>query len=121
MAIAAQSKSPAPGTSFTRIKEILDNSLVKWKQEHGREAKMKGAHMGELSWTTKDDLLNSAPYGLPLISEDKVGNGRGTETNLVKILRSHIGGYRRMPSGGPYIPPEEISEIIEWIDEGMPD
>jgi len=26
-----------------------------------------------------------------------------------------------MPSGGPYLSKEEIDEIREWIDAGMPD
>jgi hypothetical protein len=26
-----------------------------------------------------------------------------------------------MPSGGPYLSKEEIDEITQWIDAGMPD
>jgi hypothetical protein len=106
---------------WPRIKEILDNSLERWKAEHGRDPRMRGAHDGHIGWETKEELATSAPYEKRLIDEDKVGNGRSAETNLIRILRGPIGGYRRMPSGGPYLSPDEISEIARWIDDGMPD
>ena len=106
---------------WPRIKEILDKALERWKLENGREPKMKASHEGNIGWETKDKLAASAPYGKCLVEADKVGNGQAQETNLVRILRGHIGGYRRMPSGGPYLSNEEIGEIVEWIDEGMPD
>lgn len=79
------------------------------------------AHEGHIGWVSKQDLAGSNPYNKVLIEDDKVGNGRAEETNLVRILRGPIGGYRRMPSGGPYLSPDEIKEIAQWIDEGMPD
>ncbi len=106
---------------WPRIKEILDSSLVRWQQEHGREPKMNVVHEGHIGWQTKEELAQSDPYGKILIEPDKVGNGKGAETNLVRILTSFIGGYRRMPSGGPYLSQKEINEIKEWIDAGMPD
>jgi len=106
---------------WPRIKEILDESLRRWQDENGREPKMKIVHEGHIGWETKQELAESSPYGLVLISEDYVGNGKGAETNLVRILTNHIGAYRRMPSRGPYLPQEHIDEIIEWIDAGMPD
>jgi len=60
-------------------------------------------------------------YDKQLIEPDKVGNGRAEENNLVKILRRNIGGYRRMPSRGPYLPDDEIRELVEWINAGVPD
>lgn len=110
-----------PNVRWPRIKDILNNSLKKWQEEHGREPKMKVVHEGHIGWETKQELAESNPYGLVLISPDKVGNGKGAETNLVRILTNHIGGYRRMPSRGPYLSPEDIDEIVEWIDAGMPD
>lgn len=106
---------------WPRIKEILDNTLETWKAEQGREPKMRGAHEGHIGWETKEELADSAPYEKRLIESDKVGNGRSSETNLIRILRGPIGGYRRMPSGGPYLTPDEINEIARWIDDGMPD
>jgi len=82
---------------------------------------MKVVHDGHIGWETKQELAESSAYDLVLISPDKVGNGRGAETNLVRILTNHIGAYRRMPSRGPYLSQEQINEITEWIDAGMPD
>lgn len=107
--------------NWPRIKEILDNALERWKTESGREPKMKASHEGDIGWGTKEELAASAPYGKRLIDADKVGNGQARETNLVRILTAPIGGYRRMPSGGPYLSSDEIGEIAEWIDAGMPD
>ena len=106
---------------WPRIKAILDTVLEKWSQEHGRTPKMSVVHQGPIGWATKEELAESRPYDKQLIEHDKVGNGRANETNLVKILRGPIGAYRKMPSGGPYVSADEIKEIIEWIDAGMPD
>lgn len=107
--------------TWLRIRQILDTSLERWKVEHGREPKMKAVHEGHIGWETKEELAESVVYGLQLIEPDKVGNGRAEETNIIKILRRNIGGYRRMPSRGPYIHAEEIAEIAQWIDAGMPE
>lgn len=106
---------------WPRIKQILDGAMERWKTENGRDAKMRGAHEGHIGWNTKEDLASSSPYDKLLIDPGKVGNGRSEETNLIRILRGPIGGYRRMPSGGPYLTREEIEEIASWIDAGMPD
>lgn len=107
--------------NWAGVKEILDNSLKRWQSEHGREPKMKAVHEGHIGWNTKDELMESSPYGKQLIEPGKVGNGRAEETNLIKILRRNIGGFRRMPSQGPYVPNGEIDELVAWIDAGMPD
>jgi hypothetical protein len=106
---------------WPRVKEILDSALEKWKAENGRDPRMKAAHEGPIGWETKEELLSSIPYEKALLEPEKSGNGRAEETNLVRILRGPIGSYRRMPSGGPYLSPQEIKEIAEWIDTGMPD
>jgi hypothetical protein len=108
-------------TGWPRIKEILDNSLERWKEQNGRKPALKVSHDGKLNWNSKEELAECSPFGLTLIESDKVGVGKATETNLVKILKRSIGGFRRMPSRGPYIPDEEIQEIVDWIDAGMPD
>ena len=107
--------------TWKRIKEILDNSLVRWEKENGREPKMKAVHEGHIGWNSREELAQSSPYDKELIEADKVGNGRAEETNLVKILRRNIGGFRRMPSRGPYLADDEIEEIVRWINAGMPD
>ncbi len=106
---------------WPRIKEILDSALERWSADNGREAKMKAAHEGPIGWGTKEELVSSHPYEKPLVEPERVGNGQAEDTNLIKILRGPIGAYRRMPSGGPYLSPDEIAEIAEWIDAGMPD
>lgn len=108
-------------TNWDAVKDILDRSLERWKAENGREPRMKGAHDGHIGWQTKQELLESNAYGKQLVEPDKVGNGLSGEVNLIKILRGPIGGYRRMPSGGPYLTLEEIDFIAGWIDAGMPD
>ncbi|MBI5252565.1 MAG: cytochrome c [Desulfomonile tiedjei] len=106
---------------WPRVKELLDSALERWKAENGRDPRMRGAHDGHIGWETKEELASSSPYEKQLIDPAKVGNGKAEETNLVRILRGPIGGYRRMPSGGPYLSPNEIKEISEWINAGMPD
>lgn len=110
-----------PNVDWPRVKEILDQALERWKAANNRDPKMKVSHDGPVGWSTKDELLASRPYDLTLIEPEKVGNGRAEETNLIKILKRNIGGYRRMPSRGPYIPDSEINELAQWIDSGMPD
>jgi hypothetical protein len=106
---------------WQRIKDILDESLRRWEQENGRKPALKASHAGALGWETKEQLARAKPFDLELIEPDKVGNGQGRETNLAKILTRNIGGFRRMPSRGPYLSKEEIDEIVDWIDRGMPD
>ncbi len=106
---------------WLRVKEILDESIARWEKEQGRKPALKVSHDANLKWETKEQLAASKPFDLQLIEPDKVGTGRAGETNLIKILTRNVGGFRRMPSRGPYISPEEIAEIAEWIDAGMPD
>ncbi len=103
------------------IQRILDESMRRWEETNGRSPKMSRVHDGPIGWSTKEQLLNSIAYGLRLIAEDKIGVGKAEETNLVKILRRSIGGWRRMPSRGPFLPDQDINTIAEWIDAGVPD
>jgi len=106
---------------WPRVKEILDTAIERWQAERGREPKMKAVHEGFVGWGTREELAASNSYDLRLVDPELVGNGRAHETNLIKILTRNIGGYRRMPSGGPYLSAAEIEEIAQWIDAGMPD
>jgi hypothetical protein len=114
-------EKPVETPTWSGIKKILDKSIQRWEAEHGRDPKMEAVHQGPMSWNTKEELLESAPYGLKLIEPEKIGAGKGEDTYLVKILRRNIGGYRRMPSRGPFVPESEIDEIARWIDAGAPD
>ncbi|MBM4327728.1 MAG: cytochrome c [Deltaproteobacteria bacterium] len=106
---------------WPRIKEILDGALEDWEKANGRRPAIEVSHEGALRWETKEQLAQSRPFDLQLIEPDKVGAGRAEETNLIKILRRNVGGFRRMPSRGPYLSDDEIKEIADWIDAGMPD
>jgi len=106
---------------WPRVREILDEALHRWEEKQGRKARMTAAHQGHIGWSTKEELAASTAYDKQLIEPGKVGNGLAEETNLVRILTSYIGAYRRMPSGGPYLSRSEIQEITDWIDAGMPD
>ena len=106
---------------WSKVKQILDESLVRWEAEQGRKPSLKVSHDSNLGWETKEQLAASKPFDLQLIEPDKVGTGQARETNLIKILTRNIGGFRRMPSRGPYLSDREIEEIADWIDDGMPD
>ena len=44
-----------------------------------------------------------------------------SETALVVSLRRGLGSIPKMPMGGPFLKEEEIQEIEQWIDAGMPE
>lgn len=71
-------------------------------------------------WETEEQLLNAKARGNWLINPEFRGNGKGEETNLIKILTNPDGlfGYPRMPLIGNKIDrdSEECRIIIEWID-----
>src|SRR5258708_29345282 len=106
---------------FVQVKGILDK-LVK-----GREENLPFVHGDAFGWADKMMLANAIvrPFGADpafrLIDPALVGNGRAKETNLYEALTTGIGGYERMPFGGPYATNEELSQIADWIDDGIPD
>ena len=107
--------------TFSRVKEILDNSIAAWTASHGRDPNLAPIHGNSFSWATLDELKNAETFGVRLIDPAMVGNGQGTNTALVKAIRDTDGvGFGRMPARGPFIPTSEINEIIQWIDDGMP-
>jgi hypothetical protein len=63
----------------------------------------------------------SADPAFRLIDPTQVGACKAKETNLYKALTTGIGGYERMPFGGPYATAEQLAMIEAWIDDGMPD
>lgn len=106
---------------FAEVKAILD-LLVK-----GREDILPFVHGNAFGWADKVMLANAVarPFGsdpaFRLIDPSLVGNGRAKETNIYIALTVGIGGFERMPFGGPYATPEQLAVIAEWIDDGMPD
>jgi hypothetical protein len=43
------------------------------------------------------------------------------DTVLIRALRKGLGNIPRMPMGGPFLKSDEIDEISQWIDAGMPE
>jgi hypothetical protein len=114
----------ATSVPWTRVKEILDAAIAGWKvQNNGREPRLSLRHGASFGWDTKDKLANAKAQGFRLIAPSMVGNGQGAQTNLVIALRDEDGveGFGQMPNGGPFLPSDQIDEIIRWIDAGMPD
>lgn len=111
------------GTSvgFAEVKAILD-FLVK-----GREESLPFVHGDAFGWANKTMLTSATarPFGddpaFRLIDPSLVGVGRAKETNIYIALTAGIGGFERMPFGGPYATPEQLELLVEWIDNGMPD
>jgi mono/diheme cytochrome c family protein len=95
--------------------------MERWTAEHGRVPKLSLTHDGSIGWADKAELLGNEVFGAPLIGREFIGNGKAEETRLIRILRGNIGGFRRMPSRGPYATDAEIAEIAAWIDAGTPD
>lgn len=119
--------APEVVPSFVEIKGILDHLVL------GKETDLTLIHGDHFDWSTKAMLLaayvekNGHQY--PLIDRSLINNGRGSETNLVRILTSGITldgrSYPRMPFRGnindEYATPEELNRITLWIDSNCPD
>jgi hypothetical protein len=105
-------------TSFKQVQQYLDASIQQWIKENGRQPDLPGVHGDpNMGWKTKDQLVNSAPFGMQLIIPGTPGN----QTNLYLALTEGVPGFPRMPNGGPYMPSSETDYIAKWVDEGMPD
>jgi hypothetical protein len=106
---------------FAEVKAILDLPVK------GREDNLAFVHGGAFGWADKAMLVNAVarPFGsdpaFRLIDPSLVGVGRAKETNIYIALTVGVGGFERMPFGGPYATPEQLALIAEWIDDGMPD
>ena len=114
--------------NWDRVKEILDGLMARWRQANpGLPSEISNddilaIHGENFGWNTATELTKSTAFGLRLIEPNKVGNGRGFETNLVKVLNEGIPQVApQMPKGGPHLPKVEIAEIAHWIDSGMPE
>jgi hypothetical protein len=122
---------------WPRVKELLHNIHSRRMEEANDDTPPSLRHVhgnnfiGDhpyLGWETKNELLSGwaqvrddpARYQL---TEPGVA---GATTYLVQALTTGVQKrdgthHPRMPNGGPYLRPDEIREIIDWIDGGMPD
>ncbi|MES2791043.1 MAG: hypothetical protein V4719_15630 [Planctomycetota bacterium] len=113
--------------TFLEIQAILDHLVL------GKEADLKLIHGDHFDWSTKALLLAAyverSSHQYPLIDGSLINNGRGNETNLVRILTAGITldgrAYPRMPYRGniddEYATPEQLTRITLWIDSNCPD
>jgi hypothetical protein len=111
------------GVSFMRVKEILDEAISAWADfpANGGPPDLSG-HGPSFSWKTKEALLQAVGHGNQLIQPDVIGNGKGSQANLLVVLRTGLRGpATRMPEGGPYVPDAQIREIEDWVNAGCPD
>jgi len=105
-------------TSFKQVQQYLNDLITAWEKKHGRQPDLPGVHADPtMGWTTKQQLIDSAPYGMQLITPGTPG----LQTNLYVALTEGVPGFPRMPLDGPYMPSDQTNYIATWIDEGMPD
>ncbi len=130
-AVSVAQATPATGSAsagrtpgFARVKEILDGAIATWRKDQQREPHLE-VHGPRFRWNTRDELVNGVvelgDMRFPLIDETLRGNGRAEETFLIQYLRRDGDMFVRMPSGGPYLPDDQIDEIARWIDAGCPE
>jgi hypothetical protein len=105
-------------TSFVTVQKYLDDIIAGWAKKNGRQPDLPGVHSDpNMGWQTKDQLINSVPFGMQLIIPGTPGN----ETNLYLALTTGVPGFPRMPFGGPFMTAAQTDYIAKWVDEGMPD
>jgi hypothetical protein len=108
-------------TTFARVHEILNTALSDWERQHGRPP-IIAKHDPAFGWDTRDQLLQSVAFGLPLIAQETIDNRDGENSNLVIALKTGVPGFPRMPIRGPFLADAVIQEIVDWINGGaLPD
>ena len=119
-------QTPTTPVRFADVQAIL-NRVTAGRDKQGMKAVHSAPNFG---WDTLDQLKSVVvrPDGdegpaYPLIDMALVRQGRGADTNLVKALanRTGVDSYGRMPYGGPYVTPDEIQRIIDWLNAGLPE
>jgi hypothetical protein len=104
-------------TTFVRVQHILDAAIAAWQARHGRSPVL-AKHDPDFGWGSRDQLVSSVAFDVPLIAADKIGNGNGESANIIIALRAGVPGFPRMPIGGPFIDDGQIDEIVDWINGG---
>ena len=99
---------------WPRVKEILDGIMARWVERWGRNP-LPGIH--RYYWDTPQQLAECVLSGIRAIEPGVPGR----ETQFVRALARAVGTWGRMPLRGPFLPDEEIDEIVSWIDAGMPE
>ncbi len=105
---AFQSKEVSMNTGFNDVVAILDKAV-------GGPTAPVGAHGPFWRNTTRDDFVAKSVFGQKLIELNN-----GAESNLIKVLKGMLSGFRQMPAGRDPVPDSEITTIQDWIDAGAP-
>lgn len=130
-------KSPTP-IRWGRVRQILHEALLAWQEANdGVIPDLRGAHgpgfVGAqyptfLGWDTKRELQEATAKvrGDPVVYRLIEPGVQGKDTYLVQSLTTGVkkpdgGSHPKMPLFGPDVPKPAIEEIIQWIDDGMPD
>ena len=88
--------------------------MERWVERRGRKP-LPGIH--RFYWDSPEHLANDILSGIRAIEPGLPGR----ETQLIRSLARSVGTWGRMPLRGPFLPEEEIDEIVAWIDAGMPE
>ena len=99
---------------WPRVQKILHRIMERWEQREGRNG-VPGIH--QYRWDSPEELALDRAMGKQFIESGI----RGDKTNLVISLRTGFGNIPKMPMSGPFVKPNEIEEIVQWIDCGMPE
>ena len=99
---------------WPRVRQILEDIMKRWEAREGRRG-LPGIH--DYYWESPQHLANDSAMGMKFVEPGLPGE----ETALVIALRQGLGSIPKMPMGGPFIKEDEIKEIVDWIDGGMPE
>ena len=99
---------------WPRVQEILADIMQRWERREKRRG-LPGIH--GYYWDTPQELAEDEAMGMKFIESGVPAS----ETALVVSLRRGLGTIPKMPMGGPFLKEEEIQEIEQWIDAGMPE
>lgn len=99
---------------WPRVQQLLADVMRRWEQREDRRG-MPGIH--DYYWDTPQQLANDAAMGTKFIEPGLPAD----ETGLIISLRRGFGSIPKMPMNGPFLKAEEIQEIVDWIDNGMPE
>ena len=106
--------SERPDVKWPRVKEILQGIMKRWEAREGRRG-LPGIH--DYYWDSPQHLASDSAMNMKFIEPGLPGE----ETALIISLRQGLGSIPKMPMGGPFVKEEEIQEIVDWIDDGMPE
>ncbi len=95
---------------ITQVRAIL-NHLV---DQNGGSPRHSG--LGRFWNLPRNQFIAGPVYG-----ETPIVPGRPDQSFLLKILAGSADGFARMPLGGPYIQPDDLKFITQWIADGAPD